>query len=211
MLFAILRRLHALRQRERWDQPHLRAYQADALTDLRAHAYARSPFYRQFHRGLDGAPLGALPVLTKAALMEHFDELVADREVRLADVEAYLSGPAAVSRFRGCYWVTATSGSSGRRGIFLFDQAEWAAIIASFARARAWGGLPVKLTRRVKTAVVASTTRWHMSSLVAATGRSWWMPELRLAASEPVETIVARLNAWPTSSWPAGCVSARAG
>lgn len=35
-----------------------------------------------------------------------------------------------------------------------------------------------------------------MSSLVAATGRSWWMPELRLPASEPLERIIAALNAW---------------
>ena len=35
-----------------------------------------------------------------------------------------------------------------------------------------------------------------MSTRVNATVRSWWMPELRMAASEPVETIVERLNAW---------------
>jgi phenylacetate-CoA ligase len=196
MLLAILTRLRALRQRERWDRARLLAYQANALSQSRAYAYTCSPFYQRFHNGLNDAPLSTLPVLTKGALMEHFDELVTDRDVRLADVEAHLNGPAVASLFRGRYWVTATSGSSGRRGIFLFDHDEWAAIIASFARARAWAGLPLDLTRRVKTAVVASTAAWHMSSLVAATGRSWWMPELRLAASEPLDTLVARLNAW---------------
>jgi phenylacetate-CoA ligase len=196
MLLAILARLRALRRRERWDRARLLAYQAAALRRTRAYAYAGSPFYQRFHQGLCDAPLAALPVLTKAALMEQFDELVTDREVRLADVEAHLNGPRAASLFRSQYWVTATSGSSGRRGILLFSHGEWAAIIASFARAREWGGLRLNLTRQVKTAVVASTTPWHMSSLVAATGRSWWMPELRLAASEPLETIVARLNAW---------------
>lgn len=196
MLFAILTRLRALRWRERWDRARLLAYQTRALSQSRAYAYLRSPFYQRFHRGLYDAPPPVLPVLTKAALMEHFDELVTDRKVHLADVEAHLNSSAAANQFRGRYWVTATSGSSGRRGIFLFDDGEWAAIIASFARAREWAGLKLDLTRQVKTAVVASTTSWHMSSLVAATGRSWWMPELRLAASEPLETIVARLNVW---------------
>ena len=196
LLLAILTRLRALREREQWDRARLLAYQASALSQTRAYAYARSPFYQRFHRGLSDAPLTALPVLTKAKLMEQFDELVTDREVRLADVETYLAGPQAATLFRSRYWITATSGSSGHRGIFLFDRDEWAAIIASFARAREWAGLRVDLTRRVKTAVVASTTAWHMSSLVAATGRSWWMPELRLAASESLETIVTALNAW---------------
>jgi phenylacetate-CoA ligase len=35
-----------------------------------------------------------------------------------------------------------------------------------------------------------------MSPRVNATAHSWWMPEIRLAASEPLETIVERLNAW---------------
>lgn len=196
MLLAILARLRALRRRERWGRLRLLAFQADALRSTRAYAYANSPFYRRFHHGRFDAPLAELPVLTKAALMEHFDELVTDREVRLTDVEAHLARPGVDSLFRQRYWVTATSGSSGRRGIFLFDRHEWAAIIASFARAREWAGLRVELTRQVKTAVVASTTAWHMSSLVAATGRSWWMPELRLPASEPLERIVAALNTW---------------
>ena len=107
-----------------------------------------------------------------------------------------LSAPPTKTLFRGRYEVCATSGSSGRRGIFLFDRDEWAAIIASFARAREWAGLRIDLTRQVKTAVVASTTPWHMSSLVAATGRSWWMPELRLPAAAPLEQLVAALNGW---------------
>ena len=158
MLFAILSRLRALRRRERWERARLLAFQAEALSQTRAYAYAHSPFYQRCHQGLRDAPLDGLPVLTKAALMEQFDELVTDREVRLADVEAHLNGSAAASLFRGRYWATATSGSSGRRGIFLFSRDEWAAVMASFARAREWAGLKLDLTRQVKTAVVASTT-----------------------------------------------------
>ena len=58
------------------------------------------------------------------------------------------------------------------------------------------GDVKLDLTHRVKTATVASTTPFHMSTRVNATAHSWWMPEIRLAASELVEAIVARLNAW---------------
>lgn len=196
MLFAILRHLRAMRQRERWAPDRLRAYQASALAATRAHAYAHSPFYQRFHRGLRDAPLDALPALGKGALMEHFDEVVTDRAVRLADVEAHLARPDVVTRLHGRYWVTVTSGSAGRHGVFLYDHDEWAAILASFVRAREWAGLRLDLSGQVKTAVIASTMVWHMSALAAASGRSWWMPELRLAATEPLERIVAALNAW---------------
>jgi phenylacetate-CoA ligase len=80
-----------LRRRDLWPRGRLEAYQARALYLLREHAYARSPFYRRFHRGLTARPLDELPVLSKAVLMEHFDELVTDPSVRLAEVEAHLA------------------------------------------------------------------------------------------------------------------------
>ena len=51
-----------------------------------------SRFYRRFHAGRTDRPLQELPVLTKAMVMEHFDQLVTDLTVKLADVEAHLAG-----------------------------------------------------------------------------------------------------------------------
>ena len=87
-VIALLRARAALASRNRWTRDELLIHQARALAELRAFALARSPFYREFHRGLEAAPLEALPVLTKATLMERFDELVTDRDVRFADVVA---------------------------------------------------------------------------------------------------------------------------
>ena len=62
---------------------------------MRAHAYAHSPFYQHFHRGLFDRPLAELPVLTKADLMAHFDELVTDRALHLDAVRAFATTQAA--------------------------------------------------------------------------------------------------------------------
>ena len=48
----------ALRHREHWSEQALREHQRREAAALRAFASAKSPFYRQFHDGLDGAPLG---------------------------------------------------------------------------------------------------------------------------------------------------------
>jgi phenylacetate-CoA ligase len=70
-------------------------------------------------------------VLTKALLMEQFNDLVTDRHVRLADVEEYLSTRRSNERFRGKYYVSATAGTTGRRGVFLWNFSEWVQVIAS--------------------------------------------------------------------------------
>jgi len=196
MFWELLSHLRQNRSRDHWTRERLQAHQAQALHLVRAYAYAHSPFYQQFHKGLYDAPLEDLPVLTKALLMEHFDDLVTDRAIHLKEVKASMAHPTGDERWLGRYWVNATSGSSGHPGVFLFNRAEWLTVLASFARAREWAGMTVNLTRRVKTATVASTTPFHMSAQVNATARSWWMPELRLAASEPQEHIVEQLNAW---------------
>src|SRR6266487_6791314 len=196
IILSVLAEMRQFRYRDHWTRQQLESYQVDALRSLREYSYAHSPFYQQLHQGLYNAPLHELPVLTKAMLMEHFDELVTDRAIRLEEVKEHMRDLTGDERFLGRYWVNATSGSSGHPGIFLFNRAEWITVLGSFARAREWGGVKLDLTHRVKTATVASTSAFHMSTRVNATAHSWWMPEIRLAASEPKDSIVERLGAW---------------
>jgi phenylacetate-coenzyme A ligase PaaK-like adenylate-forming protein len=196
LLVSVLRARHHLRQRDHWTRSHLEAYQTRALRRLRDDAYARSPFYRQIHRGLTDRPLHELPVLTKALLMEHFDDLVTDRSVRLADVQAYLSALHGNERFQQRYWVSATSGSTGRRGLFLWNRAEWTMVITSYNQAFDWGGSRAGVRHRTKAAIVSTTTPWHQSARVGASVHSPWVPTLRLDAGDPLERIVARLTRW---------------
>jgi putative adenylate-forming enzyme len=182
-----------LRRREGWNTTELRAHQQRAVAELRAFAGARSPFYQRFLAGLETAPLSELPVLTKATLMDNFDELSTDRTLRLADLQAYLGGDGA-PRFRGRYWVSATSGSSGRRSIIPNDPHEWATVIASYARANEWAGVTAGIRHRTRMALVSSTTPWHQSSRVATTVRSPLVDSERLDAASPLAAIVDRLN-----------------
>ncbi|MDN5796782.1 MAG: phenylacetate--CoA ligase family protein [Intrasporangium sp.] len=194
LLLRVLRLRRQLARQETWSWPRLQAHQDRALRALRVHAYAASPFYRRFHEGLFDAPLSALPVLTKAQLMENFDEVVTDRDIRLAQVRSFLEQMRGAERLKGRYYVAATAGTTGRPGIFLWDVDEWAGILASYSRPYAWGGAALRLTKRTKMAVVSSTTPWHQSALVGATVDSPFIPTLRLDSSDPMEDLVARLD-----------------
>lgn len=196
--YLVLRR--QLRARERWSPDRLHVHQQDALRKLRSHAMARSPFYRRFHAGLEGRPLAELPVLTKAELMANFDDLVTDRDVRLAEVEAHLGQIEGDARFRDRYRVVTTSGTTGLRGIFLSDPTEWAHVIASYARAQEWAGIVPGLRRPVRLAVVSTTKPWHQSARVGASVRSPLAPTIRLDATDPMPQTVDHLNAFQPAS-----------
>jgi putative adenylate-forming enzyme len=196
IMLNLLHTLEELRKHEHWTRRQLDAYQAKALQDLRQYTYERSPFYQKFHEGLIGRPLHELPVLTKAMMMEHYDELVTDRSLHLQDIRSFAEHGEAGQPYQNKYWVNATSGSSGHPGFFLFDQSEWVQVLASFARSQEWSGARINLTHRQRMATVASVSPWHMSSQVAATVKSWWRPSLRIPASQPLSKTVEELNQW---------------
>ena len=184
-----------LRQRDSWTREQLVAHQASSLERLRAYANAHSPFYQRFHAGLRDAPLHELPVLTKTQVMEQFDELVTDRRIRRIDVERHVASLREDERYLDRYWVTATSGSTGRRGLFLYDRSAWLGVLATFVRAHDWTGMRAGLGHRMKTAEIASSTPWHMSARVGSMLRAW-QPTVRLDAGQRPDDLMVRIDAW---------------
>jgi len=183
-----------------WSRAQLQAHQAKRLKTLRKLVDARSPFYQRFHHGLEQRPLQELPILTKATLMENFDSLVTDRQIRLEQAERYLSEPPTARLFLDRYVVLSTSGTTGRRGVFLFNEHEWIAAIAAITRPIAWSGAAGNLRNPPKSALIASATPWHYSARIGKSLSTRLLPTLRLDAGEPLPVLVQRLNEWqPTA------------
>jgi phenylacetate-CoA ligase len=159
-------------------------------------ARERSPFYARFHRGMEDKALDNLPILSKSIMMENFDELITDRSVRLADVEAFLKQDDGVAMFRGRYVALSTSGSTGQRGVFLYSTKEWIECLASISRPMKWAGVVPNLFRPLRSTMLASTTSWHYSARVGRSLATRLLPTLRLDAGEPVGSMVRRLNEW---------------
>ena len=66
-----------------WQRERIRAHQDERLRGLLHHAAGHSPFHAERLAGLDldavtPDDLSAVPVMTKADLMEHFDDVVTD-------------------------------------------------------------------------------------------------------------------------------------
>ncbi|MDQ0772834.1 phenylacetate-CoA ligase [Streptomyces aurantiacus] len=98
--------------------------QRDRLADLVAHARSASPYYRELYRGLPERveDPALLPVTDKKQLTERFDDWATDRDVTFEKVRAFTDDPDQIGRrFLGKYLAATTSGTSGRRGMFVLD------------------------------------------------------------------------------------------
>lgn len=111
-----------------WSAKRLAAHRTAALRRLVGQARDASLWHR---RRLDSVDLdrldeGDLPVMTKADLMAHFDEVVTDPRLRLDVVEAHLAGLSGDAYLFDRYHAIASGGSSGQRGVFVYDWEAWA-------------------------------------------------------------------------------------
>lgn len=164
-----------------------------ALEELCRHAAASSPGHAARLAGLEDASLADLPVLTKADVVEHFDALVTHPGLRAADLRRHVEVAEPGTRM-GRWWIGASSGSSGRPALFAFDRHEWAAMLSNAARAQSITAASLDGPRRV--ARIASPSRWHLSAQVGATLADPRRPTLRLAATTPIEQLIAELDSW---------------
>jgi len=155
---------------ERWPRERLCRHQQERVETVVRHAVRYSPFYRERFAGLvedEPVSLGRLPVLDKVGMMENFDDLVTDRRLRREELLKRVEETGRDEYYLGNYRVMTTSGSSGRKGLFVYDEPGWSAIIAQFLRHCAMMGLSPRLPRRRVAAIVGGAPT-HMSWQVAA-------------------------------------------
>ena len=117
-------RASELAARERWPRERLEHFQQDRLTGLARHAAEHSPFWRE--RLPNGrVDLSRLPILTKTELMERFDDIVTDRRLRRDELLDHLTQIDDDALYLGEFRVMTSSGSSGRKAVFVYDRAAW--------------------------------------------------------------------------------------
>lgn len=195
-------------RRARHDGPAaLRHRQQTRLADLVGHARAGSPYFRALYRHLPDrvTDVRQLPVTTKGELMARFDDWVTDPRVRIDRARAFIDDPTRVGRlFCDRYRVGTSSGSTGVRGIFLFDPSSTAVTSAmalrAFGRWLSWTDLGRVLAGGARVASVLATGGHFGSSTVLprrADGRQVGAGRLRVfSVFSPMPELVAELNAF---------------
>jgi phenylacetate-coenzyme A ligase PaaK-like adenylate-forming protein len=182
-----------------WSATQLAEHQRRRLAALLRFAVTTSPYYRRVlgPRAAD-TPLDQLPTLSKATLMEQFDDIVTDRRLRRAALEAHLAGPDAAQPLDD-YLVLSTSGSTGRPGIVVYAAEEMAVAVAGLMRAMVLFGVRPD-TRLVG---IGAPSALHISRHLVAgllAGRPSLAP--RLSVTTPIPQLVEALNAFQPEAFP---------
>jgi phenylacetate-CoA ligase len=181
-------------RRERWPRERLLEFQRRRLREVVRHAVANSPYY---HRAIGDVGNGEirlheLPVLTKTILMAEFDRIVTDRRLRLADAERHLASDRAGEPLFGDYRVVASGGTTGMRGVVVYDQPAWEVAVASILRLMRVQGMSAD----TRVLGIGSPTPLHMTNRLFAELRAGRPGVPRLAVTTPLREVVEALNAY---------------
>lgn len=196
---VLLSTARALRKRERWTAEQMREWQQRQFTDLVRFANEHSPFYRRLYAGIEVSGVlhpRDLPPVDKAMIMDHFDEVVTDPRLRLAEILENLGRSDGVRLFKKRFRILSTSGTSGRRGLFVLDRREWITILALMLRWQRFTGLRPRIGRRKRIATIGAGNAMHASRLLPLGGDIGLYEFRFLSAAAPLDEIVRDLNAF---------------
>lgn len=185
-----------------WPEARMRAFQLARLRSMLAYAKQHSGFHRQRLAGVEPArltwdDLGALPTMTKADLMAHYDDVLTTPNLTLARANDHIQGTEAGRFLARRYQVVTSAGSSGRRGVFIYDWGAWRTLQAANIRMAIRDALRTRRGLRFSTvAVIGAQNHWHLTRLAAEAFHVPPFVQVRpIPAALPLEQLVQRLNA----------------
>lgn len=109
-----------------WSAEQIRQHRDWRLRSLLAYAHERSAFYAERLHGVDfeavtAADLASIPILTKAAAQSQWDAIATTRDLDHQAAEQVLSDQTWFSYTRHDQQVFSSGGSSGVRGVYVWD------------------------------------------------------------------------------------------
>jgi phenylacetate-coenzyme A ligase PaaK-like adenylate-forming protein len=191
-------------ERLRWNRDQIETSQRQQLRALLACAIENSPFHRRRLSNLDPGrfdlpDLPGLPVMSKAEMMESLDDVFTDRRLNRGLVEQALAATASEPvPILGRYTALVSGGSSGRRGVFIYDLEGTLGATASqtrslMARLPALGG-PVPPVMTIGLVAAGSPVHGSGSTIAWTAGNATPISITSIPATFPFPEIVERLH-----------------
>jgi phenylacetate-CoA ligase len=185
------------RDRLLWSRDRTLRYQQARLGSLTHQATQRSTFYRHRFGGVippDKVDLHVMPPVSKDEWMEAFDTVVTDPRLKREEVEGHLARVRDDVLYLGEYRVFASSGSSGRHGVYVYGRQDWAETLALAMRAFELVGVTPRLPR-MRLAYVAAPDGRHLTYRLARSADIGAHRALILSAAASVEEQARALQA----------------
>ena len=177
-----------------WSREQLLTYQQERLKAFLRRAVASSPYYRETIGDLvaKDRPLDEFPIMSKTRLMENFDRIVTNTRLTRMLVEQHVNGERCGELLLDEYRCIATGGSTGQRGLFVYDRDAWTIAAANQIRMQRLMGI----TPQMRGVGIGAPSPVHMSYRFHAEFRALRPGAPTLYVTSPIEEIVAELNAY---------------
>jgi phenylacetate-coenzyme A ligase PaaK-like adenylate-forming protein len=177
----------------RWSAAQLRSERERRMRVLLATAKERSPWHRQRLRDIDAATfteddLPSLPTMSKDDLMDNFESIVTDGRLTRDVVDSYVEDLPENLYLFDRFLVVASGGSSGRRGVFVYDWEEFVTLCCQVGR---WMAMrPMALPNANLWAPRGAHLSWMAAQVFPRPGG-----ENRISPTLSLAEIVTQLNA----------------
>lgn len=203
-LGAVQARLEDHLTRLTWSRDQITSYRDHRLRSLLAYARERSPFYADRLRGLDTstasvADLATLPVLTKQEAQTHWDSIVTAPNLTRDAAEHLLAEQQWFSYTRGDQQVFSSGGSTGVRGVYVWDWQLYVSVTCLAWRHQAAAERRAAQPGPTVLAVVAAGVPPHASTPLFDVPTTPGMQTVVVPAGDPFDEILAAVSkAQPT-------------
>lgn len=201
--------LYRLKKQVKLSAPNMRTLQEKKLRQMLHHAWDHSAYYRRTFAAagiteaqLDELPLSCFPTLDKKDFLEHFDELVVPKDLYQQELREF-DGQESVDRrpYKDKYHVVHSSGSTGKPGYFVYDEAAWSHMLLGMIRAALWEmtmpQILALLAGRPRIVYIAATDGRYGGAMAVGDGIDGvGAKQLYLDIKAPLDEWISQINAF---------------
>ena len=142
----IVQNLYRLKKQANLNIEQMHTLQEKKLRTLLHYAWEHSMYYRRTleragirEEQLDELPLSCFPTIDKGLLLEHFNELVTEPELRQEEIRRFDTEKAVDRKpYKEKYHIVHSSGSTGMPGYFVYDETAWNDMLLGIIRGALW-------------------------------------------------------------------------
>lgn len=132
-IFYLLGKIYLVKKSEYLSESDLEHLQRHRFESLVEYAMKHSKFYYEFYHDHNineenfvNKSLSEFPKINKSILMENFDSFLTQKDVSFREAEVFISKENTLGKlYKNKYQIIHTSGSSGKIGIFIYDEDAW--------------------------------------------------------------------------------------
>ncbi len=188
-----------------WSRTEIEAFQTQQFRKLLQWVMSKSPYYRERCQMLDITNISlndlvAIQPSVKQDVLDHWDEIICvpelTKQIAETHLEKFRHQQIDNPYFDDKYYVTATGGSSGTRGLFAWDTNYFAMMGCEMYRYQYRDEQKTPVIGQRKIAEVTAPTAIHASTPLFSFHFDPKAQVLHLAVDLPIPELCHQLNAW---------------